>query len=78
MTSKLAIIHSYLQSSMKGIGRKSGEDAPKWISFGKRDNNADAVKNTRNFKANDVLKVFHSMLSPLCAWYLDISKHSVG
>ncbi|KAF8367782.1 hypothetical protein PRIPAC_85611, partial [Pristionchus pacificus] len=44
------------KSSMKGIGRKSGEDAPKWISFGKRDNNADAVKNTRNFKANDVLK----------------------
>lgn len=43
---------------MKGIGRKNGEDAaPKWISFGKRDNNGEAIKNTKNFKANDILKV---------------------
>lgn len=49
--------NSQFQNSMKGIGRKCGEDAPKWISFGKKDNNADAIKNTRNFKVNDVIKV---------------------
>ncbi|GMS80187.1 hypothetical protein PENTCL1PPCAC_2362 [Pristionchus entomophagus] len=45
------------KSAMKGMGRKSGEvTAPKWVSFGRKDNNGDAIKNTKNFKANDVLK----------------------
>ncbi|GMT10683.1 hypothetical protein PFISCL1PPCAC_1980 [Pristionchus fissidentatus] len=45
------------KNSMKGMARKNGEvAAPKWVSFGKRDNNGEAVKNTKGFRANDVLK----------------------